>query len=163
MSFEPSAAIGQPIMSEINRKRSGHNSQLSEPRMRRYKPLRPKKLRKYHESEDTHLTSMSGVSIPRCNIDLNPKVRGKGSLTRERIYTSASSCTSWSKFLKEFEDALKTKPEKKKLIHPMSTICGTIITACVFIPAIIPSMAPGSVRGFGGRLASSLAEDPSFK
>ena len=38
-------------------------------------------MRKYHESEDTHRTSISGVSIPRCNIDLNPSVSGNGSLT----------------------------------------------------------------------------------
>jgi len=53
-------------------------------------------------------------------------------------------------------DVLKTKPWKKKLIHPMRTICGTIITACVFIPAIIPSMAAGSERGFGGGEGVSL-------
>ena len=35
----------------------------------------------------------------------------------------------------------------------MMTICGTIITICVFMPAIMPSMAAGSVRGFGGVLA----------
>jgi hypothetical protein len=57
------------------------NIQLSLPRMRRYNPLRPKKLRKYHESDETHRTSISGVSIPRCSIDLNPSVRGNGSLT----------------------------------------------------------------------------------
>jgi hypothetical protein len=54
---------------------------LSPPRMIRYRPFSPKKLRKYHESEDTHRTSISGVSIPRCSIDLKPSVSGNGSLT----------------------------------------------------------------------------------
>lgn len=49
--------------------------------MRRYSPLRPKKLRKYHEMEETQRTSISGVSTPRCNIDLKPSVNGNGSLT----------------------------------------------------------------------------------
>lgn len=57
------------------------NIQLSLPRISRYNPLRPKKLRKYHERDETHRTSISGVSIPRCSIDLNPNVRGNGSLT----------------------------------------------------------------------------------
>ena len=39
-------------------------------------------------------------------------------------------------------DVLNTKPWKKKLIQPMMTIC-------VFIPAIIPSMAAGSDKGLG--------------
>ena len=55
--------------------------QLSLPSISRYSPLRPKKLRKYHERDETHRTSMSGVSIPRCSIDLNPRVKGNGSLT----------------------------------------------------------------------------------
>lgn len=46
-------------------------------------------------------------------------------------------------------DVLNTKPWKKKLIQPMMTICGTIMTICVFIPAIIPSMAAGSDKGLG--------------
>ena len=49
-------------------------------------------------------------------------------------------------------DSLRTKPWKKKLIQPMMTICGTIITICVFIWPIMPSMAAGSVSGFGGAL-----------
>ena len=49
--------------------------------MSRYSPLSPKKLRKYHERDETHRTSISGVSIPRCSIDLNPSVRGNGNLT----------------------------------------------------------------------------------
>jgi hypothetical protein len=57
------------------------NIQLSFPRISLYSPLRPKKLRKYHERDETHRTSISGVSIPRCSIDLNPNVRGNGSLT----------------------------------------------------------------------------------
>ena len=47
----------------------------------RYSPLRPKKLRKYQLSDDTQRTSMSGVSMPRWSMLLNPSVRGKGSLT----------------------------------------------------------------------------------
>jgi hypothetical protein len=54
---------------------------LSLPRMSRYRPLSPKKFKKYHESEDTQRTSMSGVSMPRCSMDLNPSVSGNGSLT----------------------------------------------------------------------------------
>ena len=57
--------------------------------------------------------------------------------------------------MNENDHALSTNPWKKKLIQPMMTICGTIITICVFMPAIIPSMAAGSVSGFGGVLASA--------
>lgn len=60
-------------------------------------------------------------------------------------------------------DALNTKPWKKKLIHPMMTICGTIMTICVFMPAIIPSMAFGSVSGFGGVAFSSPLGGPSLR
>lgn len=54
-------------------------------------------------------------------------------------------------------DSLRTKPWKKKLIQPMMTICGTIITICVFMPAIMPSIAAGSVSGFGGAPAGASA------
>ena len=61
-------------------------------------------------------------------------------------------------------DSLSTKPWKKKLIQPMMTIWGTIITICVFIWPIIPSMAAGSVSGFGGALAgASPFEGPSLR
>ena len=43
------------------------------------------------------------------------------------------------------------------MIHPMMTICGTIITICVFMPAIMPSIAAGSVSGFGGALCGVSA------
>lgn len=42
---------------------------------------RPKRLRKYQESEDTHRTSRSRVATPDWSIDLNRRVRGKGSFT----------------------------------------------------------------------------------
>ena len=58
---------------------------------------------------------------------------------------------------RELEYSLRTKPWKKKLIQPMMTICGTIMTICVFIPAIMPSMALGSVSGLGGALAGASA------
>jgi len=67
--------------SQVKKNVLEQNIQLSLPSMSRYSPLRPKKLRKYHERDETHRTSMSGVSIPRCSIDLNPRVRGNGSLT----------------------------------------------------------------------------------
>lgn len=61
-------------------------------------------------------------------------------------------------------NGLRTKPWKKKLIHPMMTICGTIITICVFMPAIIPSIAAGSERGFGAAgAASPFLGGPSFR
>jgi len=63
------------------RRRVNENLQLSSPRMRRYNPFRPKKLRKYQDNDETHRTSISGVSIPRCNMDLKPRVKGNGSLT----------------------------------------------------------------------------------
>lgn len=81
ISFDPSAA-GGVLQYEYGYDGKQSSSQLSDPRIRRYKPFSPKKLRKYHESEETQRTSMSGVSMPRCNIDLKPKVSGKGSLTR---------------------------------------------------------------------------------
>lgn len=45
----------------------------------------------------------------------------------------------------------------------MMTICGTIITICVFIPAIIPSMAAGSEKGFDADKAVSLLGGPSLR
>jgi len=54
---------------------------LSEPSKSRKRPFKPNKLRKYHDREETHRTSISCVSIPRCIIDLKPIVSGKGSLT----------------------------------------------------------------------------------
>ena len=45
----------------------------------------------------------------------------------------------------------------------MMTICGTIMTICVFIPLIMPSMAFGSVRGFGGAVFSSPFGGPSLR
>ena len=41
----------------------------------------PNRLRKYHDRLDTHCTSRSWVATPDCNIDLNLKVKGNGSLT----------------------------------------------------------------------------------
>jgi hypothetical protein len=140
----------------LNRKvgSCGKDAQLSPPRIRRYNPFRPKKLRKYHDSDDTHRTSISGVSMPRCSIDLNPSVNGKGSLT-----VGAQRITS----RKVASDALRTNPWKKKLIQPIITICGTIMTICVFIPAIIPSMAAGSVRGLRADEAESPFGGPSLR
>jgi hypothetical protein len=59
--------------------------------------------------------------------------------------------------------ALNTKPWKKKLIHPMMIICGTIITIWVFIPDIMPSIAAGSVKGFGVVAGASPLGGPSFR
>jgi hypothetical protein len=60
--------------------------------------------------------------------------------------------------------SLSTKPWKKKLIQPMMTIWGTIMTICVFIPAIIPSIAPGSDKIFGAAGgASPCLRGPSFR
>jgi len=42
-------------------------------------------------------------------------------------------------------------------------ICGTIITIWVFMPAIIPSIAAGSVRGLGGAVGASLFGGPSLR
>lgn len=41
----------------------------------------------------------------------------------------------------------------------MMTICGTIITICVFMPDIIVSICAGSERGFGGAEGASA---PAF-
>ena len=45
----------------------------------------------------------------------------------------------------------------------MMTICGTIITICVFIPAIIPSIAAGSEKGFGVDEVESPLGGPSLR
>ena len=65
---------------------------------------------------------------------------------------------------RRLEHSLRTKPWKKKLIHPIISIWGTIMTICVFIPAIIPSIALGSDNGFGavGGASPSLS-GPSFR
>ncbi len=44
---------------------------------------------------------------------------------------------------------LITKPEKNALIHPMINVCGIIIAMLPFIMPIIPSIAAGSLIGFG--------------
>ena len=54
---------------------------LSFPRMNMNTDCSPKRLRKYHESEDTHLTSRSRVATPDCSMLLKRIVRGKGSFT----------------------------------------------------------------------------------
>lgn len=59
--------------------------------------------------------------------------------------------------------ALSTKPWKKKLIHPIMIIWGTIITIWVFIPDIMPSKAAGSDIGLGGVDGASLLGGPSFR
>jgi len=42
-----------------------------------------------------------------------------------------------------------TKPLKNALIHPIINVCGIIIAMFPFIIPIIPSIAAGSVIGFG--------------
>ena len=98
---------------------------------------------------------MSGVSMPRCNIDLKPSVSGNGNLTVFLVVSHKSEQGNGN--------VLRTKPWKKKLIHPMITIWGTIMTICVFMPDIIPSMAAGSASGFGGVDGVSPFGGPSFK
>src|SRR5579859_1365019 len=44
----------------------------------------------------------------------------------------------------------RTKPEKKKLIQAMITVCGINMTILLFIIFIIASIPPGSVKGFAG-------------
>jgi hypothetical protein len=46
-------------------------------------------------------------------------------------------------------DLLMTNPEKKALIHPIIKLCGIIIAIFPFIIPIIPSIAAGSLIGFG--------------
>ena len=46
---------------------------------------RPKRLRKYHEREETHRTSRSRVATPDWSMDLKRRVRGKGSFTKKHI------------------------------------------------------------------------------
>lgn len=65
--------------------------------------LNPKTLRKYHEADETHEASNDWSSTPRCNIGLNRRVSGKGTL-------------------------VVTKPENIQLIQPpMTTIGKTLI------------------------------------
>lgn len=52
--------------------------------------------------------------------------------------------------------ALSTKPLKKKLIQPIITVCGIIITMLRFIGSIIVSSASGSVNGFFGASGRSF-------
>lgn len=51
---------------------------------------------------------------------------------------------------------LSTKPLKKKLIQPIITVCGIIITMLRFIGSIIVSSASGSVNGFLGASGRSF-------
>lgn len=60
-------------------------------------------------------------------------------------------------------DSLITNPEKNALIQPMISVCGTIIAMFPFIIPIIPSIAAGSVIGFGAAcpfLSGSLRKVP---
>ena len=81
---------------------------------------RPYRFKKYQLSDNTHATFMSGVSMSRWSISLNRWVSGNGRRT------GVSACAPRSY-------ALRTNPLKKKLIHPMITVCGTIITR-LFLP-----------------------------
>lgn len=51
--------------------------------------LRPNRFKKYHDSEEIQVTSMSGVSMPRCSIDLKRRVRGKGRRAVSRVVAQA--------------------------------------------------------------------------
>ena len=62
---------------------------------------RPKRLRKYHESEDTHRTSRSLVATPDWSIDLKRRVRGKGSFTVETGVVSPASILKYTKWQQE--------------------------------------------------------------
>jgi len=77
--------------------------------------------------DDIHWGSISLVATPACNILLNLIVKGKG-------------------------NRMITNPLKNALIHPIIKVCGTIIAIFPFIMPIIPSIAAGSVIGFGARL-----------
>ena len=62
-------------------------------------------------------------------------------------------------------DALITNPAKKALIQLMISVCGIIIAMFPFIIPIIPSIAAGSVIGFGAALplfSGSLRKAPSL-
>lgn len=62
-------------------------------------------------------------------------------------------------------DILMTNPAKKALIQLMIKVCGTIIAIFPFIIPIIPSIAAGSVIGFGAAFPlfpGSLRKAPSL-
>ena len=60
---------------------------LSFPRMKMKTGWRPKRLRKYHEREETHRTSRSRVAMPDWSMDLKRIVNGNGSFTaQQHIY-----------------------------------------------------------------------------
>lgn len=107
-------------------------------------PFNPKRFRKYHERAETYLTSISGVAISRCNIALKPYVSGNGNLTTivnvgcQAIIVSDQLTPMYA--LSDDAGLLSTNPEKKIFIHCIINIFGTIITACFFIPSIIPSI-----------------------
>lgn len=66
---------------------------------------------------------------------------------------------------KKRADILMTNPAKKALIQLMINVCGTIIAMFPFIIPIIPSIAAGSVIGFGAafpRFPGSLRKAPSL-
>lgn len=62
-------------------------------------------------------------------------------------------------------DALMTNPAKKALIQLMISVCGIIIAMFPFIIPIIPSIAAGSVIGFGAAFplfSGSFRKAPSL-
>lgn len=77
-----------------------------------------------------------------------PRLKSRGGRAKRK--------TVWERRRKERgreqgkQHSRSTNPEKKTLIHCITTIFGTIITACFFIPSIIPSICAGSANGFTG-------------
>lgn len=104
--------------------------------------LRPKTFKKYQEADETHEASSETNSTPLCNIGLNLKVSGKGTLANTEIINFMNSEIGQG-------NLLVTKPENAQLIHPpMMSMGRTFVT----FPLSISVMVLGSVIGLGAGL-----------
>ena len=106
----------------------------------------PKNLKTYQDNEDTHLTSKSRVITPDWSIDLNRTVKGNGSFT---IVPQSCQLRPIYSLHRGF-DVHITNPLKNALIHPIISVCGTIIAIFPLTMFIIWSIPAGSVIGFAG-------------
>jgi len=134
--------------------------------MKLYTGCSPNSVKKYHDIDDTHLTSKSLVPTPACSMDLNCGVSGNGSFTRFAPFALvivplplprlSSDCPMRGEL-----DLHSTNPAKNALIHPIISVCGTIIATLPFIAPIMPSIIAGSPIGFalGFPLASGSARN----
>lgn len=94
------------------RGKGGRDIPFSFPSMKIKTDCKPNRLRKYHDSDDTHWTSRSRVATPDCSIDLNRRVSGKGSLTVTVLAPFPAPCLTFPKILGPTTNDIALLPDK---------------------------------------------------